>query len=1685
MFKNKNKILLIAWLLIVFSVFLVTSNVLAQVDVGVQPLEEIGLPTQDIRITIANIIRIALGFVGIVGVILVLYGGFVWMTSGGNEERVSQARKILTGAAIGLVIVISAYAITSFIISRLAEVTGAPQAGVSSEFPGFPPGFSPGEAFLVRSASPVGAVPIRNVKVRVLFNRSVDQVSVAGNITVAAAADGGLVAGDYNVSGSTVEFTPQAACPEPNQNLRCFAENTEFVVNIISGADGVKSSDGRELVCGLAGSNCRSSFTTGSLIDTRPPTVDLVSPVAGQSLSVDDIILLEALARDDSGIAYVEFYADDVLIDTAAPSLSVSPADYTAQANWDTTGLILGSAHTIQAIAFDIDDHQTESRTISVTVRAAHCFDGLQNQDETNIDCGGADCGSCDGEACVQNSDCASGQCVDGFCLRLPLITRVDPADGAVGNYVSIIGQAFGSAAGEVVFMGDPFNPDDDRTASLALCAAAWRDSQVVVTVPAGAVSGPVRLTTAGNLFDQTNDTRGWQGDFNVNDTVRPGLCSISPTRGEYGAVATIEGNNLGDQTASLRFKETEAESIASWTDVKIDGIAIPNINPEEVPVFATVNNLRSNSLNFTVQTSTTAPRIDYVDPVAGPVGQYLTIFGTNFGGQTGQVFFVSPDGQEILADTSFPENCADKFWHDSYINVKVPNVPIGDYQIKAVKGTQESNLVAFKVNNAPRTPGICRLSPDNGPVGIEMTIYGERFGSDANKVRFFRGQENGSIIAWEDRQIRILVPPLAQTGPVEVIDSSGTLSNSVNFAVGFCSSTTCSETEDCCGDGSCREAGSCQVVPPLCAYSWTFTTGRGGLNDPCQTDADCLAGLACDPLSKTCQEGFPRVVEDQECLETPQSPSPWKSSTDACVNAGIAARFNMNMKDVTLNPANIILAQCNTGARFQADDCDQPVGLNRVEINQVIDIDGNIQEGFVAVPGASLRANTWYQVTLTTGLESETNRSLSQDYLWTFKTRDDTTPCEISHIQVSPQYKTLTYKFEEQGYLAQPTAANCNTLNPDSYAWNWSSTDPSRAAVVNNVTSKTQATALNETESDSPVQVTAAIPTEQKSDFGELTVDFGDPEVILYWPNCRAACVNASIGAKFNVDLQANTLNNNTLRLYACDNENCTNLDQLALNNIVYNPLDLEVEFMTAAALEVNKFYRAVITSGVTSTSNVTLTNLNYSTTGGALDGFSWIFKTKPDGSLCAVDQINVRPGYKELYLIGQSQGYYSQAIGSPDECNPGGQRLNPYSYNWDWDSTRSSVATVSNSDLDPVDGRIDPKQAARSRGEGETDIQAGTQGQVGQGRLKLVCGFTADDQCPAPATIETYGVDDNSCCAPRPKIVRTRPIDQAVSVCRNAVIEADFDQLMELGSILGNVLVEANYGDQPCPAGGQSRSIWGRLVQFFKNIFSRDIQAQAADNWCAVAGRTSLFQENDQTSLQYYLEQPLEPGRQHRVTIQGDPNVSDQNKEGVLSLSGLTMNGDYQWSFTTGDEICDIDYAEVTISPPGEVGVYDLLTCAGRDDCPGDQDSSTPGNQHFYKAVARDDSGVILPANFEWVRTGDQVINLSATTDQQIAVTPSAANGKPLVTVVARGIPPTPGMASKTVNVFVFLCENPWPSLAEFPYRDLTTNFSTFYCRDRGAAGFSDDYPQFSDTPAVTPTDPRIIKEFLFIVE
>ncbi|MEK7166952.1 MAG: hypothetical protein AAB732_00860 [Patescibacteria group bacterium] len=81
------------------------------------------LVTTDPNIIITRIITVILGLVGVITLAMIIFGGLMWMTSGGSEEKVKKGRNILIWAILGLIVILSSYVILTFFIDTVKTVT--------------------------------------------------------------------------------------------------------------------------------------------------------------------------------------------------------------------------------------------------------------------------------------------------------------------------------------------------------------------------------------------------------------------------------------------------------------------------------------------------------------------------------------------------------------------------------------------------------------------------------------------------------------------------------------------------------------------------------------------------------------------------------------------------------------------------------------------------------------------------------------------------------------------------------------------------------------------------------------------------------------------------------------------------------------------------------------------------------------------------------------------------------------------------------------------------------------------------------------------------------------------------------------------------------------------------------------------------------------------------------------------------------------------------------------------------------------------------------------------------------------------------------------------------------------------------------------------------------------------------
>ncbi|MDA2935754.1 pilin [Patescibacteria group bacterium AH-259-L05] len=116
MLNKKNKIYAGMIVVLVIGVYILLSQSLfAQVLEdplnleGKEPIPELA----------GRIIKAVLGIVGVLALVMFIYGGILWMTSGGNAEKIKKGKDTIVWAVIGLAFIFFSYAILEFILKAL------------------------------------------------------------------------------------------------------------------------------------------------------------------------------------------------------------------------------------------------------------------------------------------------------------------------------------------------------------------------------------------------------------------------------------------------------------------------------------------------------------------------------------------------------------------------------------------------------------------------------------------------------------------------------------------------------------------------------------------------------------------------------------------------------------------------------------------------------------------------------------------------------------------------------------------------------------------------------------------------------------------------------------------------------------------------------------------------------------------------------------------------------------------------------------------------------------------------------------------------------------------------------------------------------------------------------------------------------------------------------------------------------------------------------------------------------------------------------------------------------------------------------------------------------------------------------------------------------------------------------
>ncbi len=202
-------------LIIVASLFVTMIPVLASAQVGSTSnsgIDDFGVeqgsfdgtlqaPDTDLRGAIVLVVQYLLGFLGILMVIIILYGGYVWMTAGANTDRILLAKKIIINATIGLIIILTAFAIVSLIFRELGNGLGggnAPCPGCRNDRWRSGIGLGPIES--VYPEPNQREVPI-NTWIAVTFKEQIDPATICETLSNGKCAGGKMMNVDICILG--------------------------------------------------------------------------------------------------------------------------------------------------------------------------------------------------------------------------------------------------------------------------------------------------------------------------------------------------------------------------------------------------------------------------------------------------------------------------------------------------------------------------------------------------------------------------------------------------------------------------------------------------------------------------------------------------------------------------------------------------------------------------------------------------------------------------------------------------------------------------------------------------------------------------------------------------------------------------------------------------------------------------------------------------------------------------------------------------------------------------------------------------------------------------------------------------------------------------------------------------------------------------------------------------------------------------------------------------------------------------------------------------------------------------------------------------------------------------------------------------------------------------------------------
>lgn len=599
---------------------------------------------------VGRIINVALGFLGVIALGLIIYAGFLWMTSNGEEDKITRAKKILVSASIGLAVILASWAIATFIISKLSGAIsgnggngfctngqvsacgcGGAMACVNGSWGrcvGSDCSVNPGQTSC--DASPNPGCQLEN-------NMCAPQDYCDASCTCQPKAEAGEAC-DADTSNQTCDAdnnrcaqylscdTTSCTCFGPpvitdisplggycneNNNKACATDTdcaTTCNFNTPNGtANNFITISGKNFG-EYSVTDSHVIFMGGASLNGRNPSE--INPVCVNFWQDDQIIIavpagvssgaIKVVAKDGSGDTTDDDYGpkipDFVANSISRPGLCLISPDkggLSSSVSYQGINLYSGQAYfgNYQNNVQGLDSNFSHPSGLSGTAATPNIRSGESGSFVVNNISGNQERSNY--LKFTKEADPNDG----------PFMVSFSPAQGTAGQYVTITGSGFGGAQGSSHVY---FASAEANYSFPPVCAnAVWGDKQVVVKVPDGLANGSylIRMMINGQAIDSQKLN---PNVFRVDDSLslKTSLCKLEPNQGGVSTPVKVYGEYFGQagRDALVQFNPAQQVygTISQNNGADIISVAVPAASVTG-PVKVVKNNEWGNELNFAV----------------------------------------------------------------------------------------------------------------------------------------------------------------------------------------------------------------------------------------------------------------------------------------------------------------------------------------------------------------------------------------------------------------------------------------------------------------------------------------------------------------------------------------------------------------------------------------------------------------------------------------------------------------------------------------------------------------------------------------------------------------------------------------------------------------------------------------------------------------------------------------------------------------------------------------------------------------------------------------------------------------------------------------------------------------------------------------------------------------------------